>query len=139
MKFIFILIIILIVPLLANSQTARVVERLESGAYVVEIDNVLYQALPPNKVREILADREKLNSTTEKFDKLIVEFNKYRQLSQEIRDNDQKIFDAELQKKILERDFYKAEYESEIKLRNNLSNKVKACTGKFIIVRLCWF
>lgn len=139
MKFIFILIIILIVPLLANSQTARVVERLESGAYVVEIDNVLYQALPPNKVREILADKEKLNSTTEKFDKLIVEFNKYRQLSQEIRDNDQKIFDAELQKKILERDFYKAEYESEIKLRNNLSNKVKACTGKFIIVRLCWF
>lgn len=139
MKYLITLLFILVFSVSTYSQEVRIVERLESGAYVVEIDNVLYQALPPNKIREILADRDKLNNITERFDKLVVEFNKYRQLSQEIRENDQKIFEAEFQKKILERDFYKAEYESEIKLRNDLTRKVKACTGKLIIVRLCWF
>lgn len=121
--------IILISVTYASSQEAKIVEKLESGAYVVEIENVLYQALPPNKIREIITEREKLKQDIET----------YKNLSKQLWEGEKNLCEEKLRKAGSEKEFYRKSYESEHEIVNTLSGKLKKCSSKLLGVRFCWF
>jgi hypothetical protein len=120
-------------------EKVEIVRSLQDGSYIVKIDNVLYKALPPNDVKQILLDRNELRVLKEDYQGLEAKFNIYKQLdSQRIAARDS-YWGETIQQEQSRTTFWKGEYEKELALRSKYEKNMKSCSGKLIFFRLCTF
>lgn len=117
-------------------QTVTKVVTLSDETYIVTIDGRDYKALPVNQVKNILKDREELRILRIDFVTLSKDYDLYRDSSTKALEAAKQITVTESLKRDKQIDFWKSEYDKELKLRTSFGTTLGRC-HKFIIWRIC--
>src|SRR5215204_5783261 len=102
--------------LISNAQPVvktALVEELKDGSLIVTIDNKSYRALPPEKMREIIANKQKLVLAEERVTSLTEQFNVFRQAVETDRLAAEAVFNTKLQNAFDNRDHFQKQFEKE--------------------------
>lgn len=119
--------------------SVKLIEKLEDGSYVIQIDDVEYKALPPNKVRDILKLKADYNLLAPQYDVLKAEHESYKKTSESLILAVKEQSGLEVKKAQDDAAHWKTEFNKEHTMRQDFAKKLGSCSGKIIIWRVCRF
>lgn len=121
----------------SQTRFVTIKEWLPDGTVIIQIEDVQYRALPPEKMREVVTKLEAAKVTQEAYTTLQADFQTFRVKTEEARQIEAEKSALQIKKAVEQADFWSTEYMKENKLRLERDKFLKSCTGKIVFFRIC--